>query len=198
MLDCNLIFIPIIFENHFSCIAINFSNHSIDYLDNRLYALYNGKHKEHGFDEHYTGFYTIAYHLRDYFGTYLFVKGHSTADWVRQFKIRQIKFDWQSCRTNMDCGVFLLYHCCLYQGKAFKSANLHKASQHRIYRAEICASIVLSDLNIIRSQILSSIDDFNKNRTAIQASVIQHEQEKIKKEKMEKELLEAEEKRAKN
>ncbi|KAL2931819.1 Midasin, partial [Bienertia sinuspersici] len=133
----------------------------------------------------------------DYFGTYLFMKGHSTADWVRQFKIRQIKFDWQSCRTNMDCGVFLLYHCCLYQGKAFKSANLHKASQRRIYRAEICASIVLSDLNIIRSQVLSSVDDFNKNRIAIQASVIQDEQEKIKKEKMEKELLEAEEKRAK-
>ncbi|KAL2942908.1 FK506-binding protein 15, partial [Bienertia sinuspersici] len=71
------------------------------------------------------------------------------------------------------------------------------ASQRRIYRAEICASIVLSDLNIIRSQVLSSIDDFNKNRTAFQAFVIQHEQEKIKKEKMEKELLKEKEKRAK-
>lgn len=57
---------------------------------------------------------------------YLIKKGHPGCRDrnVAGFPIRQIKFTWQSCGSNVDCGVFLLYHCCAFYGESFESSTL--------------------------------------------------------------------------
>ncbi|XP_048491242.2 uncharacterized protein LOC125492634 [Beta vulgaris subsp. vulgaris] len=107
--------------------------------------------------------------------TFMKAKGHASSELIHSFPIREIHFDWKSRSPNLDCGVFMLYHCCLYNGKRFKSAHLHKARERKLYRAEICASLVLSDLNIIRAPLLISLENFNKDRQSIVVSVVQHE-----------------------
>lgn len=62
------IFIPIIYEQHFSCVVFNFYNHSIDYLDNRIYCMKIRQNKvESGFNEHLSSFYTVSHYLVSYF-----------------------------------------------------------------------------------------------------------------------------------
>ena len=54
-------------------------------------------------------------------------RGHIKANDVDEsrFRIRQVELSWQGIAENLDCGVFLLYHCCAYYGKDFEAPALH-------------------------------------------------------------------------
>ncbi|XP_021726299.1 uncharacterized protein LOC110693495 [Chenopodium quinoa] len=106
---------------------------------------------------------------------YMTIKGRENGVDVMDFPIRMIKVDGPKAAANVDCGVFCLYHCASYFGKSFKSYRLNQIIERRRYRAEICASLVLSDLNKIRDNVLSRVDDFVKNNEAIMIEVLRNE-----------------------
>ncbi|XP_021766209.1 uncharacterized protein LOC110730695 [Chenopodium quinoa] len=106
---------------------------------------------------------------------YMTIKGRENGVDVMDFPIRMITVDGQEAGANVDCGVFYLYHCASYFGKSFKSYRLNQIIERRRYRAEIYASLVLSDLNKIRENVLSRVDDFVKNNEAIMIGVLRNE-----------------------
>ncbi|XP_021742932.1 uncharacterized protein LOC110709013 [Chenopodium quinoa] len=108
---------------------------------------------------------------------YLVSKGHDNGEFVKDFEIRMIPLDSQKCASETnDCGIFCLYHCATYKGKPFKCKSLTQALERRRFRAEICASLVLCNLNLCRTDVLKSVDAFCDNNQEIYAEVILNEE----------------------
>ncbi|XP_021765285.1 uncharacterized protein LOC110729817 [Chenopodium quinoa] len=83
-----------------------------------------------------------------------------------------IPLDSQKCTVETyDCGVFCLYHCATYEGKAFKCKSLTQALERRRFRVEICASLVLRNLNLRRDDDFKSVKYFSENNEEIYVEV---------------------------
>jgi len=98
----------------------------------------------------------------DLFGEYMFTNGMVRGQDVCKFKLVNIPFCWQvhhSLAGYTDCGVYLMMHMLFYNGKQFDCDLVNKKSRS-LYRAEITAILVLSDLNINRPLLLESVDAF--------------------------------------
>lgn len=72
-------------------------------------------------------------------------------------------FNWTSNEENLDCGVFMMFHMLFYDGKVFDS-ELHDKSKRILYRAEIAATLVLSDYNECRAEMLQSSALFSEKK----------------------------------
>ncbi|XP_021721383.1 uncharacterized protein LOC110688942 isoform X2 [Chenopodium quinoa] len=177
ILTAKLVFMPIWYDNHYAVVVVNFLDNTIDYLDNRKYSIYDENLKKYTtkFDGLHSVYYSITYRLRYLMSRYMTIKGREDGVDVVGFPIQMIKLDGQKVGQNVDCGVFCLYHCASYFGKTFRSYCLNQVIQRRRYRAEICASLVLSDLNNERKFVLSRADQYVKNHEMIMAEVLQNE-----------------------
>jgi len=102
---------------------------------------------------------------------------------VRTFKLVNIPFKWQvhhSLAGFTDCGVYLMMHMLFYDGKLF-NCDLASKESRSLYRAEITAIVVLSDLNKNRTFLLQLVEAFEDGKAALLPGLIlQRKQEEQK------------------
>ncbi|XP_074290718.1 uncharacterized protein LOC141617419 [Silene latifolia] len=110
---------------------------------------------------------------------------------VESFPLQNVKFKWQSIAKNVDCGVFMMMHMAFYTGKVFDS-ELGDERKRMLYRAEICAILVLSDLNQVRKEVQGRISKFRNEREQLKEKLLQKRRLEEKKEKKEEEKKEEE------
>ncbi|KAK9748089.1 hypothetical protein RND81_02G035100 [Saponaria officinalis] len=106
--------------------------------------------------------------MADIFGRYLTENGVKKGEMVNIFEIRNVPFNWQ-CKElfdNLDCGVFMMLHMLFYVGKLF-NCGLGNATSRIVYRVEILAILVMSELNSTRQEVLDKVEKVGNQREAL-------------------------------
>ncbi|XP_047320866.1 uncharacterized protein LOC124924928 [Impatiens glandulifera] len=106
----DLIFLPVIRNEHFYIICINMIKQKIEIIDNR--PLPRGIK----YMDKYTN---ISQHI-DLFVRFLAEIGSPLAVLVKKFKIKIVKMPWQDASNNTCCGVYCMRHLETYTGDATK------------------------------------------------------------------------------
>ncbi|XP_075506832.1 uncharacterized protein LOC142543449 isoform X2 [Primulina tabacum] len=144
-----MIFLPFRFNNHVAAVVINFREQKIQYLDNWKY------------DESENSFFQAAQIVCNEMVMFLKANNHvKGADGILIYAIENVAFNWQTKKRDVDSGVYLMHHMKYFEGVVYSSPNLFKADIRHGIRAEICATIVLSEVNELRFDVLSKVFDF--------------------------------------
>lgn len=107
---------------------------------------------------------------------------------VPQFKYVNVEFDWQrDCSTAgyVDCGLYMMMHFLLYNGRPF-SCGLADKNTRDLYRAEIVATLVLSDINLVRGDVLEKVEAFEGTKESALPDLVKKRREEDHKELLEK------------
>uniref|UniRef100_A0A803MZM7 Ubiquitin-like protease family profile domain-containing protein n=1 Tax=Chenopodium quinoa TaxID=63459 RepID=A0A803MZM7_CHEQI len=84
---------------------------------------------------------------------------HEKTDEIIEYEFDEVNFKWKTPRYTLDCGVFAIIHMLCFSGETFDS-DLHLANRRKVYRAEICATLALTDINTKRKQLERKISRF--------------------------------------
>jgi hypothetical protein len=102
---------------------------------------------------------------------YLEQRGVKRAADIALFEVEEVKFPWRSHQQNYEeNGCFLMMHMIAYEGEMYESELAKKVSR-RLFCLEICAALVLADINQIRSEVINKVKDFNVRKKAIWPSI---------------------------
>lgn len=203
------IFVPLLYMEHYFIVVINFIQKRVDYLDNRVYGNWDDSHfkklaisivrftifigllflfvfstfKLYWFVIFLYSYLSIFFLQRYNMSDYLDRFEHPLAADLVSYDIINVKFPWQTSKPTLDCGVFAMVHMLNYDGEIFES-QLDNAKIRRTMRAEICAALVLCDINNIRKEIIQKIHEFNEIKASIRDKLwmIYKEQDNIRKE----------------
>ncbi|KAL8521155.1 hypothetical protein ACS0TY_011633 [Phlomoides rotata] len=150
----DMIFIPFCFLNHYAAVVINFLDRKIQYLDNRKYSDEDLK----------KNFTDVANLLVSHMTSFLDERKHPEADQIKEYDFEVVNFKWKTTKSNDDCGVFLMHHLKHFNGVVYDSPDLSKITIRRVLRAEFCASILLSNLNQCRPDLVDKANSFYQNK----------------------------------
>lgn len=190
---------------HFSCICINFNSKRVEYLDNRSY---DRKIEEESYGiygralvcilqtilfwllQNFSLYNLLSFCLQaDLVGQYLCTKGIQKGADVRNFEFFSVPFSWQLHASEAgatECGLYTMMHMLLYNGELF-DCDLASKTSRKLYRAELVATLVLSDSNNIRSEVLGSIEEFEKCKKSLLPTIL--EKRKIEKHRLMIEMM---------
>lgn len=101
-------------------------------------------------------------------GCYLCHKGVAKAKEVSQFEMVNVPFKWQEDvfdAGKTDCAIYMMLHMLFYCGDLF-DCDLSNIDSRNLYRAEIAATLLLSDINSSREDLLSKVTEFEKQKEA--------------------------------
>ncbi|KAL8550289.1 hypothetical protein ACS0TY_008930 [Phlomoides rotata] len=149
-----MIFIPFCFLNHYAAIVINFLDRKIQYLDNRKYS-------DEDLEKNFTD---VANLLVSHITSFLDERKHPEADQIKKYDFEVVNFKWKTTKSNDDCGVFLMHHLKHFNGVVYDSPDLSKVTIRCVLRAEFCASILLSNLNQCRPDLVDKANSFYQNK----------------------------------
>ncbi|KAH9627333.1 hypothetical protein KSS87_006501 [Heliosperma pusillum] len=169
-LNAEMVFIPLLYEEHFFCVCIDFVRERLFYLDNRCYD---------DFDE--TTFAIMTDVVANTYAEYLVSKGTENAVKVRKFMMINVPFDWQTREHNLDCGVFMMFHMMFFDGDIF-DCELYNVEKRDLYRGEIAATLILSDFNGNRSEVLERVTRHNEMKVKLLPKLLS-KRERINKKK---------------
>ncbi|KAK9750248.1 hypothetical protein RND81_02G182000 [Saponaria officinalis] len=92
---------------------------------------------------------------------------------IKDFELVKILFSWQTfTHENLDCGVFTMFHMLFYCGSLFE-CHLANEDLRALYRAEIAAILVLSDLIESRYDVLKILKHFGIEKEKTVASLVE-------------------------
>uniref|UniRef100_A0A803MDT4 Ubiquitin-like protease family profile domain-containing protein n=1 Tax=Chenopodium quinoa TaxID=63459 RepID=A0A803MDT4_CHEQI len=131
-----------------SCFFFGIDHSTIQYLDNREY------------DDRHKPFYRILGSIVvEEMSNFLKRINHEKADEILEYEFDEVNFKWKTPRYTLDCGVFAMIHMLCFSGETFDS-DLDLANRRKVYRAEICATHALADINTKRKQLQRKISRF--------------------------------------
>ncbi|KAH9607935.1 hypothetical protein KSS87_006595 [Heliosperma pusillum] len=137
-------------NEHFFCVCIDFVREKLFYLDNRCYDDFNE-----------TAFAYMTDVVANTYAEYLVSKGTENAVKVKEFMMINVPFDWQTQEHDLDCGVFMMFHMMFFYGDIF-DCELYNVQKRDLYRGEIAATLILSDFNGNRSEVLERVTRHNE------------------------------------
>jgi hypothetical protein len=107
-------------------------------------------------------------------GRYLVKKGLPKGADVEGFPMVNVPFSWQSGSDshNNDCGLFVMMHMLLYVGIPFE-CGLGDSDKRILFRAEIAATLVMSDINDSRNSVLTKVQDMFGNKQLLLAALVE-------------------------
>ncbi|KAL2931730.1 Multidrug resistance-associated protein 1 [Bienertia sinuspersici] len=112
--------------------------------------------------------------------------GLVNSPYIIDYHMEFVTLNWKSSKQNVDCGLYVMISMLLFDGSdEFSCDNLKTAPMRRVLRAKICAALVLSDRNDVRSEILDKMKGMRPSRPQLQKEVEQRrkqEMEDLKKE----------------
>ncbi|KAL8536228.1 hypothetical protein ACS0TY_011743 [Phlomoides rotata] len=150
----DMIFIPFCFLNHYAAVVINFLDRKIQYLDNRKYS-------DEDLEKNFTD---VANLLVSHMTSFLDERKHPEADQIKEYDFEVVNFKWKTTKSNDNCGVFLMHRLKHFNGVVYDSPDLSKITIRRVLRAEFCASILLSNLNQCRPDLVDKANSFYQNK----------------------------------
>ncbi|KAH9612578.1 hypothetical protein KSS87_009729 [Heliosperma pusillum] len=156
----NLIFVWMVWEDHYLCVCINFTSEMVEVLDNTKYD----KWEE-------TTIYKATDLLASHMSDYLEEKGDERAVELVGFPVVHIKFNWKTYEeNNIESGNFLMMHMIRYEGEIFE-ADLKSKVYRRYYWAEMAAALLLADINEERTHLINRVKELSATKDEIKKEV---------------------------
>ncbi|KAL8492418.1 hypothetical protein ACS0TY_023850 [Phlomoides rotata] len=146
----DMIFLPIQIENHYDAAVVDFIDANVHYLDNRKYRDSVQR----------VTFCDAAEALCKSLSSYLVSKNHPKAKDI-------LRFELQTSRVDSDCGVYLMHQKKNFNGVVYTSPDMNTADVRNVLRAKIVASIILSNENDIRLQVIDKAYTFYKDKPTL-------------------------------
>ncbi|KAH9612248.1 hypothetical protein KSS87_013679, partial [Heliosperma pusillum] len=169
-LNAEMVFVPLLYEHHNFCVCIDFVREKLFYLDNRCYDDFNE-----------TAFACITDVVANTYAEYLVSKGTKNVEKVKEFMMINVPFDWQTREQALDCGVFMMLHMMFFYGDIF-DCELYNVQKRDLYRGEVAATLILSDFNGDRSEVLERVTRHNEMKGNLLPKLLS-KRERIKKKK---------------
>ncbi|KAK9723965.1 hypothetical protein RND81_05G037600 [Saponaria officinalis] len=166
------VFLPLLLEQHYFFICIDFKREKIFYLDNRSYEE-DFKHTEYGY---------LADCAANTFADYLCSKGNRSALRSRIYPMENVPFHWQSDDINLDCGLFMMFHMLFFVGELFE-CDLHDKKKRELYRAEVAATLVLSDMNENRTEFLEKVKGLEEIKATLLPKLLRNRERRKQRKK---------------
>uniref|UniRef100_A0A803KN02 Ubiquitin-like protease family profile domain-containing protein n=1 Tax=Chenopodium quinoa TaxID=63459 RepID=A0A803KN02_CHEQI len=150
----DLVFVPIYAYHHLWVFALNMKKKTMQLLDNLVYEEATMETIKH-----------LAAILCDNLSTLFNSLGHPEFSEVGDYAMEEVMFSLKNNKGHdQDCGVYSMMCMLLFEGAAFSCDALMRASSRVVLRVEICATLVLSDMNDSRQLVLNSLCNFNPRR----------------------------------
>ncbi|KAH9615897.1 hypothetical protein KSS87_015170 [Heliosperma pusillum] len=92
-----------------------------------------------------------------------------------------VPFDWQTWEQDLDCGVFMMFHMMFFYGDIF-DCELYNVHKRDLYMGEVAATLILSDFNGNRSEVLERVTRHNELKGNLLPKLLS-KRERIKKKK---------------
>ena len=86
--------------------------------------------------------------------------------------------------SNMDCRVYVKLHMKMYKSIPF-NPHITTAPRRNYFQAKVCASLVLSKLNMARSDVLEKVQEFKPKRQ-VKLKELQFKSKELEKRKKKK------------
>ncbi|KAH9608229.1 hypothetical protein KSS87_012620, partial [Heliosperma pusillum] len=169
-LNAEMVFVPLLYEQHYFCVCIDFVREKLFYLDNRCYDDFNE-----------TTFAYMTDVVANTYAEYLVSKGTKNAVKVKEFMMINVPFDWQTREQDLDCGVFMMFHMMFFDGDIFY-CELYNVQKRDLYRGEVAVTLILSDFNGNRSEVLERVTRHNEMKGKLLPKLLS-KRERIKKKK---------------
>ncbi|KAK9668806.1 hypothetical protein RND81_13G088200, partial [Saponaria officinalis] len=179
--NCNLkekiIFVPMLFEDHYFCVCVNVEKAKIEVLDNTCYRNWQS-----------TTIYKLAEIVASCMSKYLEGKKIPGADKIIDFDVVNLQFPWKTEQPNdPESGNFLMIHMIRYAGEVFE-ADIDRKTYRRYYWIEMAAALLLADINQVKEELLKKVGEFSKKKEGIWEMLKKKRNDKIK--KMKKNIME--------
>ncbi|KAK9675381.1 hypothetical protein RND81_11G004500 [Saponaria officinalis] len=156
-LDADLIFIPILIDDHMACVCINFKSKTADILDNQT-------HNDPTKSDLFKASKIIVSAMSDY----LEYKGIEKGSQITGFAHRPTIFEWtRSGKNNDESGIFNMVHMLMYEGQPFVHDDLGTKTRRRYLVVQLAAALVLADINGIRSKVLEDVTNWVSRKDSI-------------------------------
>uniref|UniRef100_A0A803LLT8 Uncharacterized protein n=1 Tax=Chenopodium quinoa TaxID=63459 RepID=A0A803LLT8_CHEQI len=84
---------------------------------------------------------------------------HEKADQILEHGFDKINFKWKTLIYTLNCGVFAMIHMLCFSVDTFDS-DLDLENRRKVYRAEICATLVLAEINTKRKHLVKKVSRF--------------------------------------
>uniref|UniRef100_A0A803LSA5 Uncharacterized protein n=1 Tax=Chenopodium quinoa TaxID=63459 RepID=A0A803LSA5_CHEQI len=150
----DLVFVPIYAYHHFRVFALNMKKKTMQLLDNLVYEEATMETIKH-----------LSAILCDNLSTLFNSLGHPEFSEVGDYAMEEVMFSWKNNKGHdQDCGIYSMMSVLLFEGAAFSCDALMREISRVVLRAEICATLVLSDMNDGRHLVLNSLCNFNSRR----------------------------------
>ncbi|KAL2931296.1 ATP synthase subunit b [Bienertia sinuspersici] len=121
----------------------------------------------------------------DQVSTFFDGMGLVNVPYIIDYPMEFVTLNWKSSKQNVDCGLYVMMSMLLFDGSdEFSYDNLKTAPMRRVLRAKICAALVLSDRNDVRSEILDEMKAMRPSRPQLQKEVEQRRKQEIEDLKM--------------
>ncbi|KAL2931471.1 Ubiquitin-like-specific protease 1A [Bienertia sinuspersici] len=164
-----LIFIPIFSSNHYFLFVVNIPQKKIQLIDNLSYD----KQEKCALSQ-------LCECLADQVSTFFDGMGLVNAPYIIDYPMEFVTLNWKSSKQNVDCGLYVMMSMLLFDGSdEFSYDNLKTAPKRRVLRAKICAALVLSDRNDVRSEILDKMKAMRPSRPQLQKEVEQRRKQEM-------------------
>ncbi|XP_021739638.1 uncharacterized protein LOC110706035 [Chenopodium quinoa] len=147
------IFLPCLWGNQYCLFVVNLTEGKIQFIDNLNY------------DEDNRMFLKkLSSLLCDMISTFFDQRLTQSGDMV-DYALEFPTLNWRSSKDNSDFGVYIMMSMLLFNGvDEFKCEVVKTASNRKILRIQIAASLVLSDMNEARSIIIDKVAEFKLDR----------------------------------
>ncbi|KAL2936905.1 Halomucin [Bienertia sinuspersici] len=163
------IFIPIFSSNHYFLFVVNIPQKKIQLIDNLSYD----KREKCALSQ-------LCECLDDRVSTFFDGMGLVNAPYIIDYPMEFVTLNWKSSKKNVDCGLYVMMSMLWFDGSdEFSYDNLKTAPIRRVLQAKICAALVLSDRNDVRSEILDKMKAMRPSRPQLQKEVEQRRKQEM-------------------
>ncbi|XP_021743326.1 uncharacterized protein LOC110709413 [Chenopodium quinoa] len=171
--NVELIFVPILLSEHFFLIVVNLKEEKLQFIDNMSYDTKYMSEVEKFSDV-----------LSDMLSTFLDQRIPQSNDLMKnmvEYTLESPSLNWKSRKQTNDCGIYTMVSMLHFDGAdVFNCDVLRTVAIRRVLRAQIAATLVLSDMNIVRDEVLKKLYEFRLIRSQVARDVVDGRKKKTK------------------
>ncbi|KAL8265359.1 hypothetical protein R6Q59_023489 [Mikania micrantha] len=151
----DLVFIPIIHNEHVFVLVIDMKKPSFELIDNMATGVIKLERYSH-----------IPATMKEVFANYLLNKDHPNALKIYNLTPTLLDLPWKTTKNAVDCGVFSMRHMKTYMGGGLKKWKTGLNPESDVQRRQLnqlrfkyLCKILLSNINILRDDVLLQARD---------------------------------------
>ncbi|XP_065859374.1 uncharacterized protein [Euphorbia lathyris] len=154
LVDVDLVFFPVICNEHFYLIVVNNLANSVEIVDNRTLPRNISRVKKYR---------NCPEYLLKSYAEFVYKDDASSCKRMYEYKVHLMNMKWRGKTNHNDCGIFLLKHMETYMGQSVNEWDIgltknSKEKEFRKLRVQYCWTILLNP----RNELLGEIDKKSK------------------------------------